>query len=691
MASALQIHSQHDDMPLLPDPVSPPATPASVPGVAYDLKRLKVYSSCLRCRAKKVKCDRKEPCSRCEKHSVECSYRELASVQLDIRQFQRHLNNPKIRKDGSGIITSTATPVITMTPSPSPLSSSSAPNAPLAARSALTAVIPSKSSSLTGALSPASSTSLKNFTSTSSPSGWSASTTINTFALYPGSNNERSQTGTSGSTDTDSDSNHRSSNNPSRNRPRVHKVHRRKPSKGFGLSLDRDLDRDHALHADLRAISDHVDRVQLSEDAMAPDTSMSSASDGEGAHEGEGDMDNKEDGDDHDSNHDLQEDVPIWRVQAMGKHKQTAHEQDMAETFGLAAYLKAREMEIAQDPERAGQTLDFEMELEKALAQRMPSSFSRPDRSFSRARKNAPNGYSPKMPYARPSYCQLSPGNNKKNSHRHGSNGSSPASGAHSASLNALLSAAQCCCQISALQGQALNVCPYSNVSHSGYEKPRLTLSSSATVVPDSATQPSGTESTSLPPPSAPKAAEGARIAYSPSYSPTYNPRDVPPVSTAATRATETPQSSYPSPQEQESPLWQYTPSSKLFSSSSSTFVFNSARLPSLSVAAPCLTPDACSMDVDVAISSPRTELAPILSLPTVTSTVSSSSSTTPSSDLTAFQVGKDGEAPIQIECKYNEPNVDAWDMIEKPISRTIPLTTKRGRSIKMEMGWILS
>ncbi|KAG0045383.1 hypothetical protein BGZ89_005644, partial [Linnemannia elongata] len=47
-----------------------PATLASIPGVAYDLKRLKVYSSCLRCRAKKVKCDRKEPCSRCVKHSV---------------------------------------------------------------------------------------------------------------------------------------------------------------------------------------------------------------------------------------------------------------------------------------------------------------------------------------------------------------------------------------------------------------------------------------------------------------------------------------------------------------------------------------------------------------------------------------------------------------------------------------------
>jgi len=87
-------------------------------------------------------------------------------------------------------------------------------------------------------------------------------------------------------------------------------------------------------------------------------------------------------------------------------------------------------------------------------------------------------------------------------------------------------------------------------------------------------------------------------------------------------------------------------------------------------------------------LSSPRTELAPIR-LPV----------SAPSYERTEFKVGRDGEdqqrqrqpQPIQIDCKYNEPNVDAWDLIEKPISRTVPLTTKRGRSIKMEMGWILS
>src|SRR5690606_26012663 len=93
------------------------ATLAAMPSITFDLKKLKVYSSCLRCRVKKVKCDRKKPCSRCEKHNVECSYRELANVQLDIRQFQKHLNNPKVRKDGAGIIPSTATPVLSTLPS----------------------------------------------------------------------------------------------------------------------------------------------------------------------------------------------------------------------------------------------------------------------------------------------------------------------------------------------------------------------------------------------------------------------------------------------------------------------------------------------------------------------------------------------------------------------------------------------
>ncbi|KAG0049602.1 hypothetical protein BGZ83_005559 [Gryganskiella cystojenkinii] len=759
MASALQIHPQQEDISISDPSSSTTATANNVPGVAYDLKRLKVYSSCLRCRAKKVKCDRKEPCSRCEKHSVECSYRELASVQLDIRQFQRHLNNPKIKKDGSGIITSTATPVITMTsnttststsltlqaPSPSPSNSSFSRlmTGPETATAGTAAITPLAGSSFgtKNASSVIASFSVSGLTTNrtaqpalaaaaASSSSALSTSTINTFASYSRSNGERSRPGSSASTDTESDSNnssnlhypnHRNSNNNNTlskqplERTRVYKVHRRKPSSKSQQGRDHQSnDHDRALHADLRAISDHVDRVQLSEEnnnnSMEPDTSMSSASDGEGPyhhHHVDNDGSHYHDMDDHDNDshqdhtEDLQQgDIPIWRVQALGKHMQTAHEQDMAETFGLAAYLKAREMEIAQDPERAGQTLDFEMELERALAQRMPSSFSRPDRSFSRARKNSPNGYSPRAPYARPAYCQLSPGSNngsnarRSNGHKNSSSSSNGPS-AQSASLNALLTAAQCCCQISALQGQALSVCPYSNVSHSGYEKPRLALSSSANgpAAPSAATTATKLSPTdTLPPPTSSSSAtrvEGTRIAYSPSYSPTYNTKDVP-----STTAVETTQSSYPSPQETESPLWQYTPSSKLFSSSSAPFPSsNGTKLPSLSVAAPCLTPDACSMDVDMSTSSPRTELPPILSLPVIASTVatSSSSSATPNSDLTVFQVGKDGETPIQIECKYNEPNIDAWDMIEKPISRTIPLTTKRGRSIKMEMGWILS
>ncbi|KAG0368232.1 hypothetical protein BGZ54_002410 [Gamsiella multidivaricata] len=412
-----------------------PASLASVPGVAYDLKRLKVYSSCLRCRAKKVKCDRKEPCSRCEKHSVECSYRELASVQLDIRQFQRHLNNPKIRKDGAGFITSTATPLL-------------------------------------------------------------------------------------------------DSNN----------------------------------------------------DSAVVDDTMSS---------------------------DMEEDnanLPIWHTQAMGKHKQTVHEQNMAETFGLAAYLKAKEMEISQDPGRAGQTIDYEMELERALAQRMPSSFSRPDRSYSRSLKHAHLGYNPATPYARPSHCQLSPPPNSSSKYAQ-----PPPS-------------AQCCCQIAALQGQALGSCPYSNVSHSGYEKPSTTTISAPT-------------SSSLPPSwnVAVDNEEAPRIAYSPSYSPRYS---------AAPVTCQTP------PQVQTSD-WQ---------PSSTVPPTRTSRSSSYS----------SSMKMD--ISSPCTELPPIR-LP----------------GPSELQVGRDENEPVQIECKYNEPNVDAWDMIEKPISRKVPLTTKRGRSIKMEMGWILS
>ncbi|KAI7819068.1 hypothetical protein BC939DRAFT_271427 [Gamsiella multidivaricata] len=534
-----------------------PASLASVPGVAYDLKRLKVYSSCLRCRAKKVKCDRKEPCSRCEKHSVECSYRELASVQLDIRQFQRHLNNPKIRKDGAGFITSTATPVITSASSPS-----STPTPALSATSpSVSSAHSNWSNSDFGSVSPSLS---------SSPSARNQYNCPHPSICGSGGNETTSE------------------NNGSLERAQVYKVHRRKPSfkptKGIIHEGSSEIDR---THTEMREISEHVDRVKLldsNNDSAVVDDTMSS---------------------------DMEEDnanLPIWHTQAMGKHKQTVHEQNMAETFGLAAYLKAKEMEISQDPGRAGQTIDYEMELERALAQRMPSSFSRPDRSYSRSLKHAHLGYNPATPYARPSHCQLSPPPNSSSKYAQ-----PPPS-------------AQCCCQIAALQGQALGSCPYSNVSHSGYEKPSTTTISAPT-------------SSSLPPSwnVAVDNEEAPRIAYSPSYSPRYS---------AAPVTCQTP------PQVQTSD-WQ---------PSSTVPPTRTSRSSSYS----------SSMKMD--ISSPCTELPPIR-LP----------------GPSELQVGRDENEPVQIECKYNEPNVDAWDMIEKPISRKVPLTTKRGRSIKMEMGWILS
>ncbi|KAF9191471.1 hypothetical protein BGZ51_002587 [Haplosporangium sp. Z 767] len=595
-----------------------PSTLASIPGVAYDLKKLKVYSSCLRCRAKKVKCDRKEPCSRCEKHSVECSYRELASVQLDIRQFQRHLNNPKIRKDGAGIITSTATPVITM-------SSSSSNNSKTA-----TAVSPSMTHSAS-APSPAS----------ASPSAPSNHGSENTIDFKDVSNTEFCTAASSACCSPASSSRNplkvsNITNTPSKTksaeRVRVHKVHRRKPSSKVskddrqeqGQGEDQsDCD---GLRLDMRAISDHVDRVQLSEitnssssSPNAQDTAMSSPTEEDSAN------------------------VPIWRAQAVGKHKQTAHEQDMAETFGLAAYLKAKEMEISQNPGHPGQTIDYEMELERALAQRMPSSFSRPDRSHSRARKNGQMGYNPATPYARPSYCQLSPISSS-------SNNTSPSSSPSSASKKNTIStaysqppvAAQCCCQIAALQGQALGSCPYSNVSHSGYEKPSAlsTTSSSQTSVMDQG--------------------ETTRIAYSPSYSPAYSP--VPAAKTMSSGSVSASQNPFPPPV-----TTQWKPSS-----------YPSTLPPPPALSSPSASPSSYSL-LKMDATSPRCELPPI-HLPS------------PSPGMSAYyEVGRDDEEPAQMECKYNEPNVDAWDMIEKPISRTIPLTTKRGRSIKMEMGWILS
>ncbi|KAF9177232.1 hypothetical protein BGZ51_008807 [Haplosporangium sp. Z 767] len=581
-----------------------PATLASIPGVAYDLKRLKVYSSCLRCRAKKVKCDRKEPCSRCEKHNVECSYRELASVQLDIRQFQRHLNNPKIRKDGAGIITSTATPIITL---PSGDTAVLSPSTTAAATLIAAAKATAASSDNNGnkrAHADKKSTKASTSSTCSMPSS--------PASVRPA----KSAPGSSSSTDTESDTPtvHASSKSIAMARAKVHKIHRRKP---VAKTIQRarpemHQNQSHAMDDDDDDDDQEVERLVL-RDSDADSGAQFSYSQSHRYN----DVAMASESEDEDCSS-PNADVPIWRAQAVGKHKQTVHEQDLAETFGLAAYLKAKET----DSGIPGQTIDYDMELERALAQRMPTSFSRPDRSISRARKYAQAGYSPSLPYARPSYCQLS------------SNGP-----------NMAPAAAQCCCQIAAKQGQAPGTC--FNVGGNSVARRVGHEDSSMSPPPQTASYEQG---------------ETARIAYSPSYQPSYTPKD----GTVANK-----------------PDW-----SALTSSSSS--MMPPAPLPAL---APLKKIDLsmASSASSTPLASPRIELPPIYlpKLPPYPTTPASS-------DLSAFQVGgvsHDGEdrAPLKIECKYNEPNVDAWDMIERPLSRTIPITTKRGRSVKMEMGWILS
>ncbi|KAG0247996.1 hypothetical protein BG011_000655 [Mortierella polycephala] len=580
-----------------------PATLASIPGVAYDLKRLKVYSSCLRCRAKKVKCDRKEPCSRCEKHNVECSYRELASVQLDIRQFQRHLNNPKIRKDGAGIITSTATPIITL---PSGDTAMLSPSTTAAATLIAAAKATATSSDSNGNKRiHADKKSIKASTS-STCSMPSSPADIRAAKSAPGSSN---------STDTESDTPilHASSKSIAMARAKVHKVHRRKPVAKTVQRARPEMhrNRNHAMDDD--DDDQEVERLVLrdSDTDSGPQFSYSQS-------HGYNDVTMASESEDEDCSS-PNANVPIWRAQAVGKHKQTVHEQDLAETFGLAAYLKAKEI----DSGTPGQTIDYDMELERALAQRMPTSFSRPDRSITRARKYAQAGYSPSLPYARPSHCQLS------------SNGP-----------NTAPAAAQCCCQIAAKQGQAPGTC--------------------FNVGGNSAARYVGHEDSSMsPPPQTVSYEQGetARIAYSPSYQPSYTPKDGTVTNKADCSALT---SSSPSSMMPPAPLPALAPLKKIDLSMASSA--SSTPLPS-----------------------PRIELPRIYlpKLPPCPTTLAPP-------DLSAFQVGgvsRDGEsrAPLKIECKYNEPNVDAWDMIERPISRTVPITTKRGRSIKMEMGWILS
>ncbi|KAG0338410.1 hypothetical protein BG000_004037 [Podila horticola] len=575
-----------------------PATLASIPGVAYDLKRLKVYSSCLRCRAKKVKCDRKEPCSRCEKHGVECSYRELASVQLDIRQFQRHLNNPKIRKDGAGIITSTATPIITLPSGDTAvLSPTSSATASLIAAAKASAASSLNSSSNNTAETKATK---KNSEKKSAKSSVIVSSPSAYFSIPSSRNGQHSAPGSASSTDTESDTPALTASNKNKNksiamaRAKVNKIHRRKnpsTSSTFSSALPSPTRELVSMWPTREEYDNDQDEEEDEEEDYEIERLVLRDSD-EPVATAYGDV-NMSSEDEHGSN----DDVPIWRAQAVGKHKQTVHEQDLAETFGLAAYLKAKEMELNQDPGSAGQTIDYDMELERALAQRMPTSFSRPDRSYSRARKYAQAGYNPALPYARPSHCQQS-----------------------SSSPPALVTA-QCCCQIAAKQGQAPGTCFYSSVSHSGYEN----------------------TGSSMSPPPQPASGDTARIAYSPSYTPKNEAPEVIGTNTVSASSIE-------------------------YLNSMSRPQYKNSSAPGSGA------------------SSPRIELPPIYlpKLPPFPTTPASS-------DLSVFQVGRDTDKPLKIECKYNEPNVDAWDMIEKPISRSVPMTTKRGRSIKMEMGWILS
>ncbi|KAG0300869.1 hypothetical protein BGZ97_003057 [Linnemannia gamsii] len=637
--------------------------------VAYDLRRLKVYSSCLRCRTKKVKCDRKEPCSRCQKHNVECSYRELTSVQLDIRQFQRHLNNPKIRKDGAGIITSTATPVIAsssssssrISPSPASAATSStitfspAPSPPIIHYSIhnnsnnnncpvdySAEVIPPTTATSSNSTSPSSpstgrsiSPSFRKGKMTSESSSANSCIDAESCAnllLAVSAKNINSKTAATATTAID--------------RVRIHKIHRRKLSSKPTKPVPDCIFGNSSMCMELSDINDHVDKVQLSESSPSRPSPPISTSNPVSVSVSVTAPVSRRFSSDSDDIEDSNANVPIWRAQAVGKHTQTVHEQDMAETFGLAAYLKAKEMEISQDPGRAGQTIDYEKELERALAQRMPSSFSRPDRSRSRAQKNGQTAYSHATPYARPSYCQLSPSSPSSASARAGSPSNNNNSSVHAKQQPP--PTAQCCCQIAAMQGQALGSCPYSNVSHGGYDS-----KSNSNSNPMLASPPASTRSATV------EHDESTRIAYSPSYSPSYATRD-----TASFSESTTSSSSFALPQLKISSNW---PSS-------------TTKLPSM-VTSPT---SPCSPLMRMDLSSPRTELPPIR-FP------ASAPVSIPVSASSEFEVGRDGEEPIQIDCKYNEPNVDAWDMIEKPISRTVPLTTKRGRSIKMEMGWILS
>ncbi|KAK3804934.1 MAG: hypothetical protein J3Q66DRAFT_131388 [Benniella sp.] len=632
---------------------------SSTMGVSYDLKRLKVYSSCLRCRAKKVKCDRKEPCSRCEKHQVECSYQELATVQLDIRQFQKHLNNPKTRKDGN-LITPTPSSVISTS------SSTSTSNT-------LTSTSSSNATATTGnpPVSPAHSSNSSNASTNGDNNSKNHHTTSSSSSL---SSSQSASSSTQNSYDCPLIGNSKApvrvvtqkfvATDPGR----MYRVHRRKPSSkaSKGDHPDGRAERDR-IRKDVRDISEHVDRVRLSDSNISATSTAAPKVAIAGSSRSTVDTPMSPSGPEDKENH--ASSVPIWRAQAVGKHKQTAHEQDLAETFGLAAYLQAKEIEISQDSGRAKQPtkIDYEMELEHALDRRLPSSGARPDRTYnSRPRKYTHNGYNPSTPYARPPHCQLAPYPSHHHANCHGNGSDCGSNGkARTNGHTQPPSAAQCCCQIAAMQGQTLGSCPYSNVSYS-YDRPSLPPLSSSTSASSRSTAQDHHE-------------EPPRIAYSPSYSPSYSPRYCPPEAVISYGGSSGGHRSYSPPLAK--PLgWSPSPSSPSSPGYSSSSILPPLRLPSSP------SHSALPMKMDV-ITSPSTELPPLRwSGPSSPPPFSSptSSSFPMASPSTELEVGRDEDVPVQqVECKYNEPNVDVWDMIEKPV--------KRGRSIKMEMNWILS
>ncbi|KAF9975286.1 hypothetical protein BGZ73_001136 [Actinomortierella ambigua] len=609
-----------------------PATLAAMPAVAYDLKRLKVYSSCLRCRAKKVKCDRKEPCSRCEKHNVECSYRELASVQLDIRQFQRHLNNPKVRKDGAGIITSSATPIIVSSSTSTSSSTCSVAAGVSAAEKSLLVTVASERG---GASSPLSSN------VTSIP--LSATSSTSEFDSDLPSTPRRA---------------HNAKANPAMARAKVTKLQRKKKTTLSTSSSSENLVSPTVSESSRSHFGPSHQYHNQREPVSASTSSPNSDTEMEGHHDDEDDENN---------------DVPIWRARPIGRHHQTPQEQELAETFGLAAYIKAKEESGDQAASgAAGQSIAYEMELERALALRMPSSFARSaDRvkPYSRPSTNGPLTSS-----SRPSHCQYPPGHHtpsswaaatEKTSLYHASFPATPIG-------EASPQATQCCCQIAARNGQAPGTCYYST-SHPSYEYGKYdydyryeaeqatagTTASDATAAQAEGSVGSGSEQSV----SYEDDGHTARIQYSPSYSPSYQQQLQQ-------------QQQQQHKQQQQLHDRQQSPSGSPHAEEGS---YADRRV--------------ANFGHPIKQESPATPVRDRYYLPELPSIMPATAPST--SDLSAFQVGRDKS--MKIACKYNEPNVDAWDMIEQPLalprpsSFEHPAASQQGRSIKMEMGWILS